>query len=115
MTTPLEEFLRDDAGAPLGPGMPSGSPLRVDGQSHYDAWLALVRRDPCSYCPGRGGTVDHVEPRCRSARGVGTAHGWINTIGACARCNSAKRDLPLLAFLGRRRSGMHLRARAHAA
>ena len=44
----LEEFLRDDAGAPLGPGMPSGSPLRVDGQSPYDAWLALVRRDPCS-------------------------------------------------------------------
>src|SRR3954451_4260812 len=103
MTTALDEFLRDDAGAPLGPGMPSGSPLRVDGQAHYDAWLAPVRPDPRSSCPAPGGTVDHVEPQCRAARGVGTAHGWINTVGACARCNSTKRDSPLLAFLVRRR------------
>lgn len=62
-----------------------------------------TRRDPCSYCPTPGGTVDHVDPRCHAARGVGSAHGWINTIGACTRCNAAKRDLPLLAFLQRRR------------
>ncbi len=99
------DFLRDDAGTPLGHGMPSGAPLRADGQSHYEAWQALLRRDPCSYCGARGeaGTVDHVEPRSRSARGVGTVHGWINTVGACARCNGAKRDLALLAFLHRRR------------
>ncbi|MEA2219391.1 MAG: endonuclease [Solirubrobacteraceae bacterium] len=101
----IAEFLRDDAGTPLGSGVPSGSPLRTDGQSHYDAWLALVRRDPCSYCPdpGPGGTVDHVEPRSRAARGLGTAHGWQNTVGACARCNGAKRDVDLLVFLYRRR------------
>ncbi len=101
----LHQFLRDDAGTPLGPGMPSGSPLRVDGQSHYEAWLALVRRDPCAYCGERGscGTVDHVDPRCRPARGLGSPHGWINTVGACTRCNGAKRDLGLLVFLYRRR------------
>jgi 5-methylcytosine-specific restriction endonuclease McrA len=99
------DFLRDDAGSPLGTGMPSGGPLRADGESHYEAWQALLRRDPCSYCGARGaaGTVDHVDPRSRSARGIGTVHGWINTVGACARCNGAKRDLGLLVFLYRRR------------
>ena len=100
----IQTFLRDDAGSPLGAGMPSGGPLRADGQSHYEAWLALVRRDPCAYCgAGWSGTVDHVEPRSRSARGVGTVHSWVNTVGACARCNGSKRDSMLLAFLHRRR------------
>ena len=52
---------------------------------------------------GAGGTVDHVDPRSRSARGIGTVHGWVNTVGACTRCNGAKRDLGLLVFLYRRR------------
>ena len=101
----IHDFLRDDAGSPLGAGMPSGAPLRADGESHYEAWQALLRRDPCSYCGARGasGTVDHVDPRSRPARGLGTVHGWINTVGACARCNGAKRDLGLLVFLHRRR------------
>jgi hypothetical protein len=101
------DFLRDDGGTPLGHGMPSGAPLRIDGQSHYEAWQALLRRDPCSYCgaTGAAGTVDHVDPRSRPARGLGSVHGWINTLGACARCNGAKRDLGLLVFLQRRRWG----------
>ena len=101
----IHDFLRDDAGSPLGIGMPSGAPLRADGQSHYEAWQALLRRDPCSYCAivGASGTVDHVDPRSRAARGLGTVHGWLNTTGACARCNGAKRDLGLLVFLYRRR------------
>lgn len=63
------DFLRDDAGTPLGVGMPSGGPLRADGQSHYEAWQALLRRDPCSYCGAHGaaGTVDHVDPRSGGA------------------------------------------------
>ena len=108
----MGDFLRDDAGTPLGTGMPSGAPLRADGQSHYEAWQALLRRDPCSYCGavGSSGTVDHVDPRSRAARGIGTVHGWVNTVGACARCNGAKRDLGLLAFLHRRRwSGTSVR------
>lgn len=98
------DYLRDDAGSPLGIGMPSGGPLREDGQSHYEAWQALLRRDPCSYCGiGACGTVDHIDPRSRAARGIGTVHGWVNTAGACARCNGAKRDIALLTFLHRRR------------
>ena len=104
MTLTLDTFLRDDPGSPLGRGMPGGRTLRADGESHYEAWLALVRRDPCAYCPapGASGTVDHVDPRSRPARGLGSAHGWINTVGACERCNGSKRDLDLLVFLHRR-------------
>lgn len=101
----IRDYLRDDAGTPLGVGMPSGAPLRADGQSHYEAWQSLLRRDPCSYCGavGASGTVDHVDPRSRGARGLGTVHGWVNTVGACTRCNGAKRHLGLLVFLDRRR------------
>ncbi len=98
-TSLLHDFLRDDAGTPLGPGMPSGRPLRLDGERHYDAWLRLLRSDPCAYCGRAGGTVDHVEPRSRRPRGLGSAHGWGNVVGACGRCNGAKRDRPLLVFL----------------
>lgn len=101
----MRDFLRDDAGTPLGAGMPSGGTLRADGQSHYEAWQSLLRRDPCSYCGavGASGTVDHVDARSRGARGLGTVHGWVNTVGACSCCNGAKRDLGLLVFLHRRR------------
>ncbi|HVF79503.1 MAG TPA: HNH endonuclease [Solirubrobacteraceae bacterium] len=101
----MRDFARDDAGTPLGIGMPIGGPLRADGQSHYEAWQSLLRRDPCSYCGavGGAGTVDHVDPRSRAARGFGTVHGWVNTVGACTGCNGAKRDLDLLVFLYRRR------------
>ena len=63
-----------------------------------------MRLDPCAYCGtlGPSGTVDHVEPRSRSTRGLGSAHAWLNTVGACVRCNGAKRDSVLLAFLHRR-------------
>jgi len=104
----LHTFLRDDAGTPLGTGMPSGAPLRVDRECHYDAWLRLLRADACAYCGGPGGTIDHIEPRSRTARGLGSAHSWLNVVGACTRCNGAKRDRSLLAFLrltSRRRRG----------
>ena len=118
----IDQYLRDDAGTPLGVGMPSGRTLRADGQSHYEAWQTLLRRDPCAYCgaPGASGTVDHIEPRSRSARGVGsTAHAWLNLAGACAGCNGSKRDLDLLVFLVRRTprrggGGRHGRSRRRA-
>ena len=109
--TVIEEFLRDDAGTPLGVGFPSGRPLRVDGERHYDAWLRLLRAEPCAFCGGAGGTVDHVEPRARTVRGLGSAHGWQNVVGACGPCNRAKADRPLLAFLLGRAPGRRARPR----
>lgn len=106
----IDEYLRDDAGSPLGVGMPSGRTLRADGQSHYAAWQALLRLDPCVFCAGPGGTVDHLEPRSRPVRGVGgSPHGWQNLAGACGGCNGAKRDSSLLAYLHRRRTRVRRR------
>jgi 5-methylcytosine-specific restriction endonuclease McrA len=110
-----EEWLRDDPGYPLGPGMPSGRTLRADGQSHRAWWMAVMRADPCSYCgrpagtrvleDGRrlpGGTLDHVDPRSGRPRGGIGLHDWANYVGACASCNHKKGDDPLLLFLIRR-------------
>lgn len=58
-----------------------------------DPYLEAVRNDPCSYCDGPGGTLDHIDPRGRDSRG---AH---NVTGACSTCNQAKGDKPLLRFL----------------
>ena len=106
-----DRWLDSDPGHPLGRGYPGGSPLREDGETHRAAWMRLLRGDPCAYCdrPGPGGTVDHVEPRCRPARSPGGAHCWTNYTGACARCNTLKADKPLLLFLAAR-CGVQLRA-----
>ncbi len=112
MTDTLHDFLRDDASTPLGRGMPSGAPLRHDGERHYDAWLRIVRAEACAYCGGPGGTVDHVEPRSRAGRGVGSVHSWLNVVGACAPCNGAKRDRALLHFLRTRAGTAAARRRA---
>jgi 5-methylcytosine-specific restriction endonuclease McrA len=99
----VRDFDRDDAGMPLGKGMPSGRSLRQDGDTHREAWMRFIRADPCSYCGGPGGTVDHIEPRSRRVRGIGGAHSWLNYAGACESCNGHKAAIPLLLFLRGRR------------
>ena len=79
--------------------MPLGVTFREDGDTHREAWMRIIRRDPCSFCGGTGGTVDHVEPQSRTARGIGGAHSWANYVGCCVRCNGRKRDQKLLLFL----------------
>lgn len=84
----FEEFQENHAGSPLGVGMPSGSPLRKDGESHSDAWRRLLREDPCAYCDKRvSSTVDHIEPR---SLGREYRERWANLTGACAVCNQQK-------------------------
>jgi predicted nucleic acid-binding Zn ribbon protein len=57
-------------------------------------YAALLRRDPCSYCGGAGGGIDHIVARAREG-----ADGWENLTGTCGRCNSSKCDRPLLEHL----------------
>lgn len=57
-------------------------------------YIAVLLRDPCSYCGGPGGTIDHIIPVAAG----GTNH-WSNLTSACMSCNSSKNDLGLLAFL----------------
>jgi len=50
--------------------------------------------DPCAYCGGVAGSIDHIEPIARGGGGK-----WPNLTAACGWCNSVKGDRPLLAFL----------------
>lgn len=97
------EFARDDPGHPLGAGVPLGHTLREDGDTHREAWMRVIRLDPCAYCDRSvGGTVDHIEPRSKPARGIGGAHTVQNYSGSCDRCNQRKGSRSLLDYLWRR-------------
>jgi predicted nucleic acid-binding Zn ribbon protein len=64
-----------------------------------DGHEALLRCDPCAYCGGPGGGVDHID----SLAGGGL-DDLENLTGACVACNSSKRDRPLLVWLLARRA-----------
>jgi len=89
----MSDLYDDTAGHPLGVGMPSGSPLREDGESHLDAWKRILRADLCAYCaaPGPSGTVDHMDPTSR-----GGSYRINNLTGACDSCNGSKGCKPEL-------------------
>jgi 5-methylcytosine-specific restriction endonuclease McrA len=53
-----------------------------------------LRVDPCAWCGGPGGTIDHITARAR-----GGTHSPDNLTGACAACNEAKGLWPLLVFM----------------
>lgn len=60
-------------------------------------YIVLLLRDPCVYCGGAGGTIDHIVPVAAG----GTNH-WTNLASACMSCNSKKHDLPLIVALFRK-------------
>ena len=68
-----------------------GKRVRVPGVGE---WYHILQRDPCSYCNGRGGTVDHVRPLA-----IGHDDGMANWAGACEGCNGRKADQGVLWFL----------------
>lgn len=57
-------------------------------------WLLVLADDPCSYCGGVGGTLDHVV-----ALADGGRHSEENLAGACRSCNARKSDFGLLQWL----------------
>lgn len=65
-------------------------------QAHHD-YRGMLRREPCSYCGGRGGYIDHIVPRAR-----GGGFFWDNFTPACLKCNSYKGDTAMLMYLVRR-------------
>lgn len=56
----------------------------------------ILRRDPCSYCGGSAGHIDHIQ-----AVAQGGQSDWANLTSACVSCNSSKSDESLLLFMGR--------------
>jgi hypothetical protein len=66
-------------------------------------WLLAEHGPVCAYCAqkfaAKDMTLDHVSPR----RGQTAYDRRDNLVLACKACNSAKADLPIMAFLLRRR------------
>lgn len=57
-------------------------------------YVRLIRHDPCVYCGGESGSVDHVDPVS-----VSRSSAWDNLAPACRSCNSSKGAKDLLGFL----------------
>lgn len=86
--------------------------FRRSGGRSYQAhreWLLEQHGSVCAYCgnstPAEEITLDHVRPR----KGQSAYDRPDNLVLACPDCNSAKADMPFLAFLLARRSrGVYL-------
>jgi 5-methylcytosine-specific restriction endonuclease McrA len=112
-----DTYHEDHPGHPLGRGYPTGSPIRMD-ESHTDGWMRIIRDDPCVFCGGPAGTIDHIEPQVSAYRPQGYVvcrgaellvrqrrlHDWTNFAAACEGCNGSKASLSLLMMLRKRKS-----------
>jgi len=67
-----------------------GAPLTPDAET----LRPFLLRDPCSYCGGPAGEVDHIAPVLSGGTG-----DWDNLTAACRSCNASKHAKPLLGFL----------------
>jgi 5-methylcytosine-specific restriction endonuclease McrA len=74
--------------------------LRSGADAESAEYAEIVRADPCSYCGGVGGTVDHIVPLDQGGR-----HHWSNFTGACAWCNKSKHTTSAILFMARMVSG----------
>lgn len=54
-------------------------------------YAVVLMADPCSYCNSPAGTLDHID--------ASGENRWTNLTAACARCNTSKRQRPLLLAL----------------
>lgn len=57
-------------------------------------YVRIVVNDPCVYCGGAGGTLEHIIPIT-----AGGNNEWLNLAGACQSCNSSKNNKSLLDFM----------------
>lgn len=89
-------------------------PNLIEAQVDRDArWLDVLRRDPCCYCGGPGGTVEHLtkaedlrrmylrpNPRFpNQTLGAGHPAFMNNKVGACAECNNNRNDHSPLSWI----------------
>lgn len=81
------------------------SALRKHGRDRETVeFTKVLRADPCAYCGGPGGTVDHIQPvrapwPARAHRNLDDLNRWPNLTGACKSCNQSKRTRDLLGYL----------------
>jgi len=63
-----------------------------------DPCVNQLYHDPCAYCGGRAGEIDHIEPTSKG----GAPKDLGNLTAACRSCNAAKGDKSLLLFMAYR-------------
>lgn len=61
---------------------------RYRGIGRKKAWAAEMKQQPCHYCGGEGGTVDHVIPHSQ-----GGPNRKENCVPACGPCNRKRGKL----------------------
>ena len=59
-------------------------------------YVQIILADPCAYCGGPGGTVDHIVALADGGDGE-----WDNLGGACLSCNTSKKATPMLIWMVR--------------
>jgi len=57
-------------------------------------YATRMRHDPCAYCAGKGGSLDHIVAVARDGETL-----WTNFTVACKSCNSSKNAKSLIEFL----------------
>lgn len=57
-------------------------------------FAGVLLADPCSYCGGAGGGIDHIIAQSQGGEGQ-----WGNLTATCGSCNSRKHTKDLLQFL----------------
>lgn len=62
-------------------------PIRYGPASWSKAGVLKRDKHVCAYCGRTATTIDHIQPASR-----GGLNTWENTVGACVKCNSKKRD-----------------------
>jgi hypothetical protein len=81
----------------------TSSPTSRTAYAETKRWLIQQHGSVCAYCGRRVRaatiTLDHVTPR----RGQTAYDRRDNLVLSCQECNAAKADMPILAFLLRRR------------
>jgi 5-methylcytosine-specific restriction endonuclease McrA len=93
----------------------TSTPTSRTAYAETKRWLIAQHGSVCAYCGRRVAagsvTLDHVAPR----RGQSAYDRRDNLVLACEECNGAKADMPILAFLLRKRerAAVLLRYGAH--
>jgi 5-methylcytosine-specific restriction endonuclease McrA len=59
-----------------------------------EVYVSILRLDPCAYCGGPAGDIDHIQ-----AVSAGGGHVWSNMTSACRSCNAIKHTASLLTAL----------------
>ncbi len=68
--------------------------LTREGSDAATTYGVILLADPCCYCGGMAGTIDHITPVIEGGSGE-----WWNLTAACLSCNSRKNRRSLLGLL----------------